>query len=563
MSSKVVGEGTYGCVLKPPLKCITDNSTKNLDYNNKVSKIMHDNEAKNEVKEYININSIKGLNKYAITGPIYCKPLVDENFRKSVTKCKNKTVKTELKKLKPKLGMLLHEDGGINISDFIIDVFSKQTLNEQKIFLTSLINLIDGLDFFRKNDILHRDIKLQNMVYNINNGKSKYIDFGLMTKGEILRQNAKNNAERLGVSWAYFPPENSCTNKGIFDYNIKCLALKDQFKTHDKFIDFVIISFDIYCLSTALFDLGFALERTNINRDFVNNFQYLFGSYSVPSTLYRKTNIIELKKQYIELLKKHKYYLKKTPTPSPLVKEIVKKIEKEELKKVDEKICPPNKPYYNEKTKKCNKYLPKNKTSKKICPPDKPYLNPKSNRCVKVLPKNKTSKKICPPDKPYFNEKTKRCVKGLPKNNTYKIEYLYNALNKSLNDEDDPEKFRTILINFLNNTTKTDMQKYNTYDNVQKLIDIWHMTVTDEETNDEIWNDAQENDIDLDFSNKLPVIFIKKLMLIKEKNPKENKIMVEFATNSEMSSLSLSLLGKFDKNLPAIVLERYASPEKK
>ena len=359
MSSKVVGEGTYGCVLKPPLKCITDKSTKNLDYNNKVSKIMHDNEAKDEEKEYININRIKGLNKYAITGPIYCKPLIDENFRKSVKKCKNTKVKTELKKLEPNFGMLLHEDGGINISDFIKNVFSKQALNEQKIFLTSLINLIDGLEFFRKNDILHRDIKLLNMVYNINNGKSKYIDFGLMTKGEILRQNAKNNAESLGISWAYFPPENSCTNKGIFDYNIKCLALKEQFITHDKFIDFVIISFDIYCLSTALLELGIALERTNINRDFVNNFQHLFGSYSVPSTLYRKTNIIELKKQYIELLKKYNYYLKKTPTPSPLVKEIVKKIEKEELKKVDEKICPPDKPYFNEKTKRCVKGLPK------------------------------------------------------------------------------------------------------------------------------------------------------------------------------------------------------------
>ena len=107
------------------------------------------------------------------------------------------------------------------------------------------------------------------------------------------------------------------------------------------------------------------------------------------------------------------------------------------------------------------------------------------------------------------------------------------------------------------------MQKYNTYDNVKKLIDIWYMTVTDVETNDESWNDVEEDDIDLDFSNKLPVIFIKKLMLIKEKNPKENKIMVDFATNSEMSSMSLSLLGNFDKKLRDIVLERYASPEKK
>jgi hypothetical protein len=39
------------------------------------------------------------------------------------------------------------------------------------------------------------------------------------------------------------------------------------------------------------------------------------------------------------------------------------------------------------------------------------------------------------------------------------------------------------------------MQKYNTYDNVKKLIDIWYMTVTDVQTNDESWNDAEEDDI--------------------------------------------------------------------
>ena len=40
MTSKVVGEGTYGCVLKPPILC---DKTKNLvsqDYVNKISKIM-------------------------------------------------------------------------------------------------------------------------------------------------------------------------------------------------------------------------------------------------------------------------------------------------------------------------------------------------------------------------------------------------------------------------------------------------------------------------------------------------------------------------------------------
>ena len=160
MTSKVVGEGTYGCVLKPPLKCI---SNKKMDYNDKVSKIMLDYDAKNEENEYANINNIKGLDKYAITGPTYCKPLVNKDFNDSVKNCKNKDINETFHKRKQYLSMLLLQDGGINIHDFIVKVFPKQTLNEKKIFLTSLINLFDGLLFFQSNNIIHRDIKPGNI----------------------------------------------------------------------------------------------------------------------------------------------------------------------------------------------------------------------------------------------------------------------------------------------------------------------------------------------------------------------------------------------------------------
>ena len=53
--------------------------------------------------------------------------------------------------------MLLLQDGGNNIHDYIIKVFPKQTLNEKN-SLTSLINLFDGLLFFQSNNIVHRDI---------------------------------------------------------------------------------------------------------------------------------------------------------------------------------------------------------------------------------------------------------------------------------------------------------------------------------------------------------------------------------------------------------------------
>ena len=87
--------------------------------------------------------------------------------------------------------MLIYDNGGINLYNFMNDVFDKISFDEQKIFFTSLLNLIDGLMFFNEKKIVHRDIKNLNIVYNIENGKCKYIDFGLMIKKNTLINNCK------------------------------------------------------------------------------------------------------------------------------------------------------------------------------------------------------------------------------------------------------------------------------------------------------------------------------------------------------------------------------------
>ena len=47
MTSKVVGEGTFGCVLKPPLLCDSKSTLTKKDYANKISKIMYSKHAIN------------------------------------------------------------------------------------------------------------------------------------------------------------------------------------------------------------------------------------------------------------------------------------------------------------------------------------------------------------------------------------------------------------------------------------------------------------------------------------------------------------------------------------
>jgi len=446
MTSKVVGEGTYGCVLKPPILC---NETSNLDkqdYVNKISKIMTRQHAINEEAEYSAINNIQGLEKYAITGPLLCKPLLDKNFNASVSKCKTLKVKTAFKNTKDDLRMLLLEDGGLSIYDHITKVFMLQSLDEKKVFLTSLIKLFDGLLFFQSNEIMHRDIKLANMVYNVNNGRAKYIDFGLMTNFKRFAKRCRENTERLGISHTYYAPENSCSNKYSFNSNkLKCTKVKEHFKTHDGFISYLQKSFDIYCLCLALLNMVSVLDYRNsgqkkhtIPGSFFEEFSILLLDYIKYDVSKRNINILQLKEKYISLLKKHNCYLKKAiQQPSPEVIDVIEKIKKKEFKADLAKICPPAKPVLNPSTNRC---VAECKTG---------FIRNKSFRCVKmnlakdlaknVAKKNSASasitrkkhhtsllansssiakKQLCISKNKDYNHITKRCNAKCPKHKT-------------------------------------------------------------------------------------------------------------------------------------------------
>ena len=61
--------------------------------------------------------------------------------------------------------------------------------------------------FFIKNKIIHHDIKLANIVYNITTGDAKFIDFGLMTTKEKFIEQSIKSENGLAITWDYFPPE--------------------------------------------------------------------------------------------------------------------------------------------------------------------------------------------------------------------------------------------------------------------------------------------------------------------------------------------------------------------
>ena len=450
MTSKVVGEGTYGCVLKPPLKCDETSNLDKQDYVNKISKIMFREHAINERDEYSGINNIEGLDKYAITGPQLCKPLLDNKFNTSVKKCKTSIVKNTFKRDKAALRMLLLEDGGINIYDHITKVFTLQSLDEKKVFLTSLIKLFDGLLFFQSNEIIHRDIKLANMVYNVNNGRAKFIDFGLMSNFKRFAKRCSENTERLGVSHSYYAPENSCSNKYSFNSTkFKCTKIKEHFKTHEEFISYLQKSFDIYCLALALLGMANICNFNNraspkkdaISLTFFPELIILLREYVNADVSKRNINILELKEKYIGLLKYYGYYLKKVQLPSPQVIDVIEKLKKKEIKADLAKVCPHAKPVLNPSTNRC---VAECKTG---------FIRNKSFRCVKMNlakdnnnNKKKSSsrkkhhvslvnsidakKQLCISKNKDYNHITKRCNAKCPKHKTRNSQFKCVSINK-------------------------------------------------------------------------------------------------------------------------------------
>ena len=90
MIPKIIGEGTYGCVTNPSIRC-----TKKINYKNKVSKIMHKKYAVKEYNELKKITKIPGITKYILSLPEMCIPKINDQFQNRINRelgTKSKTI---------------------------------------------------------------------------------------------------------------------------------------------------------------------------------------------------------------------------------------------------------------------------------------------------------------------------------------------------------------------------------------------------------------------------------------------------------------------------------------
>jgi len=199
---KRVGEGSYGCVHNPPLKC------RDKPYNpdpTKVSKILTKKNANGELKEFKLIKKADKKEDFHLGKPTSCFPDNNAENQTAINQC-SRFNSFEIEKYK----LLLLKNGGADLSN-IEDKFKKltvNTVNRRKLenFWLDMSRILYGSKVLMDNGMVHHDLKQQNIVYNEDTGRVNYIDFGLMMTTQEMLKKANGSRYPFGAHWS-FPPD--------------------------------------------------------------------------------------------------------------------------------------------------------------------------------------------------------------------------------------------------------------------------------------------------------------------------------------------------------------------
>jgi hypothetical protein len=228
-SPTMIGDGSFGCVFSPSLKC---KNKRNINYKNKISKLLDKTEAEIELEGYNKISKIDKENKYHVGEIIMCD--YDENGYDAAQFCEDQLIDSS------HLSLLIMKNGGENLDTFIKKM-AKLNVNNETIriiesFLIDLHNVFMGLKKMSDNDIVHHDLKSQNLVYN--NNKIKFIDFGRMTTKTLIKESSKNNSNELAVYHWSLPLESKFYDNIAFQEFSKSTNIEkeDYIKKIDQYI---------------------------------------------------------------------------------------------------------------------------------------------------------------------------------------------------------------------------------------------------------------------------------------------------------------------------------------
>jgi len=288
----VIGEGTYGCIHKPSLHC----NNYDMNYKNKVSKILKNKEADKEMSEFNSISNFDTNNEFYLGVPHRCSPAKTQENIEAIEKCKNG------KKLVEQLqnySLLVMEDGGMDLDKYgkILNSREPNEENREKmeLFWIEAHRILIGLREFSNHGLVHHDLKPQNIVFNEKINRLNFIDFGLMDTKSNLINSALKGRYPFSIFYWYFPPELRFLERGVFDQ----LSDKSE-EEKNRYFDYFMTdeSFKIMLYFLYLFAFGSVDPDNHLKEFFLNGIKKTMVDYIKPSNfenfLEKSVNTIDI-----------------------------------------------------------------------------------------------------------------------------------------------------------------------------------------------------------------------------------------------------------------------------
>lgn len=206
-----IASGSYGCVISPSHSCEGKPETNTQN----ISKLFNEIELfKDEViiQTYIQEQidptgnfTVKMINSCSSKNKDFLPKIKDFN------KCELINERT------PIIYQINYEYGGIDLSVLVEEHFRII----DKTVLKSFINIFKGISVLNAKSIIHHDIRLNNIVYDIIKKKFSLIDFGLMTTGDKIYDSniLLNETHKYFLTYLTFPPEYSFIYNALYNNN--------------------------------------------------------------------------------------------------------------------------------------------------------------------------------------------------------------------------------------------------------------------------------------------------------------------------------------------------------
>lgn len=206
-----------------------------------------------EVQEYALVGQADKKAEFSTGQPIRCSMKESASTWKAISKCKllkKKFKNKTMKQVAAESTLLIIGDGGLDLEKWVKTIQKKGDKKVISTFWREAIRLFRGIQVFQQYDLVHHDIKPQNVVYNEEEHRLNYIDFGLMrslkTEGAKCRD---INRCRANPHWNY-PTDVFLMDRKIFN-DLAKENIEQRQKTFDTYVEHL---------------------RTNINTAFVDAF---------------------------------------------------------------------------------------------------------------------------------------------------------------------------------------------------------------------------------------------------------------------------------------------------